>query len=176
MDAIFARRSIRKFTDESLTDSQIQQLLRAGMAAACAKNSQNRLFFVSEGRGSLPTLIQVHPNAFALKTAAAAITVCADLRQAAQIDPLNPWWVQDCAAAMENILVEAADMGLGGLWIGVHPDPKRVVAVQKDLGAPDFIVPLGVAALGHPDKVREPIDRFEGDKVFYGAYHEDNNS
>lgn len=99
MDAIFARRSIRKFTDEPLTDAQIERLLRAGMAAACAKGSQNRLFFVSKGQGSLPTLIQVHPNAFALKTATAAITVCADLRVAAQVDPLNTWWVQDCAAA-----------------------------------------------------------------------------
>ena len=68
--------------------------------------------------------------------------MCADLRQAAQVDPLNPWWVQDCAAAMENILVEAADLGLGGLWIGVHPDPKRVVAVQTDLAAPSHILPL----------------------------------
>ena len=172
MDAIFNRRSIRKFTDEPLTDTQIERLLRAGMAAACAKNSQNRLFFVSEGQGSLPTLIRVHPNAFALKTAAVAVTVCADLRQAAQVDPLNPWWVQDCAAAMENILVEAADMGLGGLWIGVHPDPKRLVAVQTDLAAPSHILPLGVAALGHPDKYKEPIDRFEAQKVFYGTYEE----
>ena len=172
MNAIFTRRSIRKFTDEPVTDQELEQLLRAGMAAACAKNSQNRLFFVSKGQGSLPTLIQVHPNAFALKTAAVAVTVCADLRQAAQVDPLNPWWVQDCAAAMENILVEAADMGLGGLWIGVHPDPKRVVAVQTDLAAPSHILPLGVAALGHPDKYKEPIDRFEAQKVFYGTYEE----
>ena len=170
MDAIFNRRSIRKFTDEPLTDAQIERLLRAGMAAACAKNSQIRLFFVSKGQGSLPTLLEVHPNAFALKTATVAITVCADLCQAAQVDPLNPWWVQDCAASMENILVEAADMGLGGLWIGVYPDPKRIVAVQADLAAPSHIFPLGVAALGHPDKIQEPIDRFEADKVFWGTY------
>lgn len=173
MDAIFARRSIRKFTDEPLTDAQIERLLRAGMAAACAKGSQNRLFFVSKGQGSLPTLIQVHPNAFALKTATAAITVCADLRVAAQVDPLNTWWVQDCAAALENILVEAAGLGLGGLWIGVHPDPKRVVSVQSDLAAPRYIVPLGVAALGHPAKEKAPTDRFEADKVFYSTYPEE---
>ena len=172
MDAIFTRRSIRKFTDEPLTDAQIERLLRAGMAAACAKGSQNRLFFVSKGQGSLPTLIQVHPNAFALKTATAAITVCADLRMAAQVDPLNAWWVQDCAAALENILVEASALGLGGLWIGVHPDPRRVVAVQQDLSAPGHILPLGVAALGYPAKEKEPNDRFEADKVFYNGYEE----
>lgn len=174
MDAIFSRRSIRKFTDEPLTDAQIEQLLRAGMAAACAKNSQNRLFFVSKGQGSLPSLLRVHPNAFALQTATAVITVCADLHRSAQVDPLNAWWIQDCAASLQNILVEAASMGLGGLWIGVTPDPKRILAVQSDLGAPEHIVPLGVAALGHPAKFKEPNDRFEAEKVFYSTYQERN--
>lgn len=54
MDAIFARRSIRKFTDEPLTDAQIERLLRAGMAAACAKGSQNRLFFSPRARAACP--------------------------------------------------------------------------------------------------------------------------
>lgn len=170
MDPIFARRSIRKFLDTPVTKAEIELLLRAGMAAPCAKNSQNRLFFVEEGLGSLPGLIEVHPNAFALKTAPLAMVVCADRARAAQVDPLNDWWVQDCSASIQNILVQAAELGLGTLWIGVYPDPKRVVAVQKDLGLPEHIVPLGAIALGHAAKEKEPIDRLEEDKVFYGRY------
>ncbi|HJC41378.1 MAG TPA: nitroreductase family protein [Candidatus Intestinimonas pullistercoris] len=172
MNAIFTRRSIRKFTDEPVTDQELEQLLRAGMAAACAKNSQNRLFFVERGTGSLPGLIQVHPNAFALKTAQAAIVVAADRKKGAALDPLNDWWVQDCSAAIQNILVEAADLGLGTLWVGVWPDPKRVLAVQRDLELPEHIAPLGAVAIGRPDKVKEPNDRYEAEKVFFGKYEE----
>ncbi len=172
MSAIFDRRSIRKFTAEKVTDREIELLVRAGMAAACAKNSQNRLFFVERGQGRLPTLIEVHPNAFALKTADAAIVVCADLRKAAGIDPVNDWWVQDCSASTQNILVQAAELGLGTLWVGVYPDPKRIIAVQKDLGLPEHIMPLSAVAVGHPDKVKEPIDRYETEKVFFGGYEE----
>ena len=170
MNAIFARRSIRKFTEEPVTGEQLELLLRAGMAAPCAKNSQNRLFFVQQGRGSLPTLIEVPPSAFALQTAPAAIVGCADLKRSAQVDYLNDWWIQDCSASTENILIQAAELGLGTLWIGVHPDPKRIVAVQKDLELPGHIVPLSAIALGHPDKVKEPNGRFDADKVFYGTY------
>ena len=141
MNAIFTRRSIRKYTDEPVTNEELEQLLRAGMAAACAKNSQNRFFFVERGTGSLPGLIQVHPNAFALKTAQAAIVV-------------------------------AADLGLGTLWVGVWPDPKRVLAVQRDLELPEHIAPLGAVAIGRPDKVKEPTDRYEAEKVFFGKYEE----
>lgn len=172
MNAIFTRRSIRKFLDAPVTDAELERLLRAGMAAACAKNSQNRLFFVEKGRGSLPALIEVHPNAFALKTAAAAIVVCADLKKAVEVDPLNPWWVQDCSASVQNILVEAADLGLGSLWVGVYPDPKRIMAVRKDLALPEHIVPLGAVALGRAEKPKEPTDRYEADKVFWGGYEE----
>ena len=172
MNAIFNRRSIRKFEDAPVDDGQVERLLRAGMAAPCAKNSQNRIFVVQKGQGTLPTLIQVHPNAFALKTAALSITVCADLRRAAEVDPLHDWWVQDCSAALENILIQGAELGLGSLWIGVWPDPKRVLAVQQDLALPEHILPLGAAALGRPAKEKEPCDRYETAQVYWEKYEE----
>ena len=170
MNAIFTRRSIRKFTDEPVTGQELEQLLRAGMAAACAKNSQNRLFFVERGPNSLPELLQVHPHAFAMKTAQAATVVAADRKKAAEVDPHIEWWVQDCSASIQNILVEAADLGLGALWIGIWSDPQRVQAVQRDLALPEHIAPLGVVALGHPEKEKEPNDRYEAEKVFFGKY------
>lgn len=170
MNAIYNRRSIRKFLDTPITKAEMEQLIRAGMAAACAKNTQNRLFFVQEGRGTLPSLIEVHPNAFALKTAMASIVVAADTKKAAALDSVNPWWVQDCSASIQNMMVQAADMGLGSLWVGVYPDPKRIVAVRKDLELPEHIVPLGAVAVGWPAAVKDPIDRFETEKVFYGKY------
>ena len=96
----------------------------------------------------------------------------ADRKKGAALDPLNDWWVQDCSAAIQNILVEAADLGLGTLWIGVWPDPKRVLAVQRDLELPEHIAPLGAVAIGRPDKVKEPTDRYEAEKVFFGKYEE----
>lgn len=170
MDAIFKRYSVRKYTDQPVTDGELEQLLRAAMAAPSAKNSQNWLFFVQKGQGSLPALQQVHPNAFALQTATAAIVVCADKKKGVQTDPLNDWWIQDCSAATENILLQAAQLDLGSLWIGVWPDPKRVMAVRKDLDLPEHILPLSAIALGHRAKDREAVDRFDPSKVFYGKY------
>ena len=170
MEAIFKRCSVRKYTEEPVTDKELEQLLRAAMAAPSAKNSQNWLYFVQKGQGSLPTLQEVHPNAFALQTATAAIVVCADKKKGVQTDPLNDWWIQDCSAATENILLQAADLGLGSLWIGVWPDPKRVMALRKDLDPPEHILNGGAIALGHPAKEKENADRFDPSKVFYGKY------
>ena len=168
MDVIFKRRSVRKYTETKVTDEQIKQLIKAGMAAPSAKNSQEWVFIVVRDKEIFNAFIEVHPNAFSLKTADAAILVCADLSK--EKEGGCGWWVQDCSAAIQNILLEATDMGLGSLWIGVHPKEDRLTCIKKACQLPEGIEPLGLVSLGEATKVYEPIDRYMEDRVFFNTY------
>lgn len=168
METIFKRRSVRKYTETPVTDVQVKQIIRAGMAAPSAKNSQEWVFIVLRDPEIYKTFFEVHVNAFAMKTAQAAILVCADLSK--EQDPGQDWWIQDCSAAMENMLLEATDLGLGSLWLGVHPKSDRIACLKEVCKLPEGIEPLGIVALGEPTKDRPAIDRYLEDQVFLDTY------
>lgn len=115
MDTIFQRRSVRKFLEKKISEEDIKRILRAGMAAP----SCEWVFVVMRDRERFQKFLEVHPYATALKTADTVILVCADLNL--EKEPGEGWWIQDCSAAMQNMLLEATDLGLGSLWLGVHP-------------------------------------------------------
>lgn len=168
MDTIFKRRSVRKYTDTPVTDEQLKQLIKAGMAAPSAKNSQEWVFIVIRDKDIFNAFLEVHVNAFALKSADAAILVCADLskeREAGQ-----GWWIQDCSAAVQNILLEATDMGLGSLWMGVYPKEDRIQCLKTVCKLPDGIEPLGLVSIGEATKEYTPNDRYMEDAVFFNTY------
>lgn len=168
METIFKRRSIRKYTETPVTDAQVKQIIRAGMAAPSAKNSQEWVFIVLRDSEIYRAFSEVHVNAFAMKTAQAAILVCADLSK--EQDPGQGWWIQDCSAAMENMLLEATDLGLGSLWLGVHPKPDRIACLKEMCKLPEGIEPLGIVALGKPTKDRPAIERYLEEQVFLDTY------
>lgn len=168
MEAIYKRRSMRKFTKEMVTDAQMQQLIRAGFAAPSAKNSHEWVFIVIRDEAIFDGFIETHPGAFPLKTCGGAILVCADLSK--ELAPGHGWWIQDCAAAVENILLEATDMGLGSLWIGVHPMQDRIDSIKKLCALPEGIEPLGLVALGVSAKEKEGNDRYLEDMIYMNTY------
>lgn len=168
METIFKRRSVRKYTETPVTDGQVKQIIRAGMAAPSAKNSREWVFIVLRDPEIYKAFSEVHVNAFAMKTAQAAILVCADLSK--EQDPGQGWWIQDCSAAMENMLLEATDLGLGSLWLGVHPKPDRIACLKEVCKLPENIEPLGIVSLGEPTKERPANDRYIEDQVFLNTY------
>ena len=103
-----------------------------------------------------------------MNTATAAILVCADLSK--EREPGQGWWIQDCAAAMENMLLEATAMGLGSLWMGVHPKEDRIACIKEACGLPEGIEPLGLMSVGEPTKDYDKIDRYMEDRVFFNTY------
>ena len=168
METIFKRRSVRKYTEKPVSDAQVRQIIRAGMAAPSAKNSREWVFIVLRDPEIYKTFSEVHVNAFAMKTAQAAILVCADLSK--EQDPGQGWWIQDCSAAMENMLLEATDLGLGSLWLGVHPKPDRIACLKEICKLPEGVEPLGIVALGEPTKERPAIERYLEGQVFLDTY------
>jgi len=160
-DPVLMRRSIRAYTAEPVSDGQLEGLLRAAMAAPSAGNQQPWRFIVVTDHDTLAAIPAVHPYARMLPQAPAAIVVCAateGLRWPA-------FWEQDCAAAVENILIEAVTLGLGAVWLGVHPLEERVAGLRRLLGIPDDVIPFAVVAVGHPAEHKEPAVRFDPERV-----------
>jgi len=155
---IFSRRSIRVYTDEPVTEIELQNLLEAGMAAPSASDRKPWHFVVVTDRETLCALADAHPYGKMLTRAGAAIAVCGDPR-------ISTWWVQDCSAATENILVAAAALGLGAVWLGCHGGPGREGAIRRVLGIPDVIGVLSLLSLGHPAEKKEPRTQYDARRV-----------
>ena len=70
-------------------------------------------------------------------------------------------WAQDCSACIENLLIEAELLGLGAVWLGVHPLPEREAALRALLGIPEHVVPFAIVPFGWPEERKEPSDRYD---------------
>lgn len=165
IENIMTRTSIRQFTDQPVAKDTLDLLVKAGMAAPTAMNKQPWAFIVITDKEMLNALNEVKPW-FNLKTATAAIVVCGDLSKEEK-DWSAEYWVQDCSAATENILLAAHAYGLGAVWCGVYPNPEILPAVTKLLGTPEHIVPLNVITLGYPAENPEPKDKFNTESIHY---------
>jgi nitroreductase len=163
LDIIFARRSIRRYTDEPLTESDVKSLLEAGMAAPSANNRQPWHLVTVTDKRTLQDLADTHPYAKMLPGAALCIVVCGD-------PSLSDWWVQDCSAATENILVAAAGLGLGSVWLGCHGRPEREQAIRDILGIPQGIGVLCMISVGHPAESKEARTQYDAARVHAGRW------
>jgi len=158
---ILARRSVRRYTGQPISAEQITTLLEAGMAAPSASNRQPWHFVVVTERATLNRLADTHPYAKMLYQAPLCIVVCGDPAIS------DRYWVQDTSAATQNILLAAAGMGLGGVWLGVHPTPEREQTVREVLGLPASITPLCLISLGHPVEPPAPRTQYQAERVHY---------
>ncbi len=166
MKSILGRRSIRKYTSQAVTDSQIQQLVQAAMAAPSAGNEQPWEFVVIRDRTTLNAIPKFHPYSLMLYEASVAILVCGDLSR----EKYSGYWVQDCAAATENMLLAAVELGLGAVWLGVYPTEERVTALRKLLRIPETVVPFSLVSIGYPAEQQKPSDRFDAARIHYDTW------
>ncbi|MFW6146272.1 MAG: nitroreductase family protein [Planctomycetota bacterium] len=161
MDPILARRSIRAYTDEDVDDEAVRRLLAAAMAAPSAGNEQPWHFVVVRDAALRERIAGVHPYAAMVPAAPVAIGVCWDTT----LEKHAGFGVQDCAAATENILIEAVQLGLGAVWLGIHPVAERVDAVRRLFGLPETVIPLALVAVGHPAEDKPPAERFDETRI-----------
>jgi nitroreductase len=166
-EAILARRSIRSYQDRPLERALLVKLLEAAMAAPTACNAQPWEFVVIDNQGGMAKLREILP--FGKYNAPAAIVVCGSQEKALN-NCAEKYWVQDCSAALENILIAAAGMGLGTVWNGVYPIDERVQAVSAALELPAAVTPLGVVYVGYPGEEKEARTQYEEGRVHWGMY------
>lgn len=143
LDVIFSRRSIRQYTGKSVSEADIESLLQAGMAAPSASNRKPWRFVAVTEKEMLQRLARNHPYGKMLARASVGIAVCGD-------PTVSDWWVQDCSAATENILIAAVALGLGAVWLGCHGRPEREQVVREVLSIPSRIGVLSLISIGYP--------------------------
>lgn len=158
IDLIFARRSIRAYTDEPLIDEEIDLLLKAAMAAPSASNIKPWHFVVIRDPARLQALADLHPHGKMLARAALAVAVCG-------VPGESRYWVQDCSAATENLLLAATALGLGAVWLGVHPRPEREGPIGEALGVPAGVGVLCLIAIGNPAEEKPARTQYDPARV-----------
>jgi len=161
LEAIRTRRSIRRFTQQAVSEEVLDQLLAAAMAAPSAGNEQPWQFVIVRDPQMRERLPSAHPYAQMASHAPVVAVVCGDLSQ----ERHKGFWVQDCAAATENLLVAARASGLGAVWCGVYPREDRVRALQSLLSLPKTVIPFALVPIGYPAEDKPDEDRFDRSRV-----------
>ena len=161
MEAIRTRRSIREYKGDPIPEGLVKDILAAGMSAPSAGNEQPWHFIVITDKALLGKVPEIHQYANMAPQAPLAVLVCGDLN--AEIHA--GFWVQDCSAAVQNILLAACGLGLGAVWCGIHPVKKRVGAFRKLFDLPEHIIPLAIIPMGYPSGQSPVADRFDEGRV-----------
>lgn len=157
-EALLKRRSVRKFTDEPVSEEMIDELLHAAMSGPSACNKRPWEFYVVTNPDVLDGIRK--STMFSKMNAPLAIIVCGNLGKALP-GGFAPFWVQDTSAATENILLRATDLGLGACWCGVHPVKRSEKRVSELLSLSDKVIPLNIIWVGHPKEEPAPRDQYD---------------
>ena len=161
MEAILTRRSVRRYEDKPVPEELIEKLLAAGMAAPTARDAREWQFVVIDDREMLAKIGEINPNAKMARNAPMAILVCGDL----SLEKCEGYWVVDCAAMVENILLAAHALGLGAVWTGVYPRPERVEGLKQLAGLPDNVVAHSLIVVGYPAEQPAPRNLYNAERV-----------
>ncbi len=168
LNPIFERRSIRSYTDEDVGDGLVQSLLEAAMAAPSAVARDPWRFVVVRAAERRQAIADLLPNGKMIAGAPVGIVVCGDL-DAAHDQQLS-FLLQDCAAAIENLLLAASMLKLGACWLGVHPREERVNGLRQLLALPERVIPISAIAVGRPAEQKEARTRYSEDLVHHESW------
>jgi nitroreductase len=166
LDIIKKRRSIRSFTVQIVESEKIEALLQAAMYAPSAVNKQPWHFIVIDDRKVLNKIMEIHPHSKMFETAKLGILVCGDL----QLQHAQGYWIADCAAATENLLLAATAIGLGTCWVGIYPREERMNAMKELFQLPSHVEAFALVAIGYAAEEKKTPDRFHPEKVFLNQW------
>jgi nitroreductase len=171
---IFGRRSIRAYTGVKVSDQAIQKILEAAMAAPSAVGKDPWRFVVLRSPEIIERLAPILSNGEMLLQAGTGIAVCGDI-EAAHDGQLS-YLLQDCSAAIENMLLCAHILGLGACWLGVHPREARLQSVRELLRLPSTVIPVSCVCVGHPRESKPPRTRFNPEFVHLDTWQQKRSS
>ena len=167
-EIIKTRRSIREYSDEPVSDDDILKILKAGMQAPGSRlGAEPWEFIVIKNRQTLAKIGEIKPR---VTNAPVAIVLVANIERAFY----KTVWQQDMGAACENMLLEAVNLGLGGLWNGVAPDDERMAKIAEIVGIKDItnLKPYSIVTIGYPAEGWENkfMDKFDEERIHYEKY------
>jgi nitroreductase len=155
MDAlqnIIDRRSVRAFLDKPVPPDLVEQLLGAAARAPSAGGAEPWHLVIVDDRDTLTRIGRSHPSVEMAETAPLGVAVCGDPGR----ERVAGFWVQDCAALTQNLLLAAQALGLGAVWTGIYPVRNRVLRYRQILELPNEIVPVAFVLVGYPARRTEP--------------------
>jgi nitroreductase len=161
-EGLLSRRSIRNYTGAKISESEIIDIIKAGMYAPSANNKRPWHFIIVDDREVMLKIMSFHPYAKMLEKASHAILVCGD----ETLQNAEKYYMLDCSTAAQNILLASHAKGYGAVWIAVEPRIERKNAAREIFGLPDHIQPVAIISIGVPVSVPDKIpDRFEAEKI-----------
>lgn len=170
---IMTRSSVRNYNGTAVPDSVIEKILKAGMAAPTAANAQPWGLVVITDQTLKDAISDAFIYAKAVKESGFAVIVCGNMNHLFTKDGdsrESGFWIQDCSAVSENILLASHALGLGGVWCGIYPVKERVEKLREIVALPDSLEPLNVIAIGYPAAPASPKDKWDPAKVHYNKF------
>lgn len=161
MEAMFTRRSIRKYTDKPVSTEDIEEILKAAFVAPSAADERPWHFVVIRHKDTLEGLAEAMEGCEMLETATLGLLICGD----ESLEQIPGFWQQDCSACAENVLLAAHAKGLGACWIAIGGVDPRVKAVREATDVPETIVPFALISIGHPAEELPGEDRYDETRV-----------
>lgn len=163
MSAIFKRTSVRKYTEQKIESEKTELLLRAAMAAPSACNQQPWEFYLTDSREKMLELSKC--SKYAAPTAGAALAIVPCYRKEGLIAP--DYAEIDLSACVENLLLEAEELGLGAVWMGIAPGRDRMENVRAVLNIDESLEPFAIIAVGYPAVENKQQDRFDAARIHW---------
>ncbi len=165
LDYAFSRRSIRVYETKDVSDDLVRDILQAAMAAPSAVAKDPWDFVVVRDAEMRAKIAEGLPNGKMLAKAPVGIIVCGNQDRAH--DHQLSYLLQDCSAAIENLLLAVNSLGLGACWLGVHPREERAVHIRGLLNIPETITPIAAVAIGWPAETQPARTRYREDAVHH---------
>ena len=177
LEVIASRKSVRSYTDQPVSDEQVETMLRAAMAAPTGMNVQPWRFVVVRDQAVKEKL--AGPRGGMIAQAPVVFVICGETTlmrkpfgqpDAEAVEVENGNWTQDCSAATENLLLAAEALGLGAVWTAAHPYADRVNPIREALGLPENVTPLCVVPCGYPAGDDQPKDKWKPENIHYDKW------
>ena len=165
MNIIFKRKSIRTYLDIDVDDATVEQIIRAGMAAPSAKNQRPWEFYVVRNKETLAKLAECSPYARPVAKAPVAIVAC--YRTKNLFAPAMP--LLDLSCCVENMLIQAAALDMGSVWLSIAPHKERQEPAKKVLNLPEDLEVFAILPIGYPVGESKVIDRFDPSRIHWEA-------
>ena len=159
---ILDRRTVRKYKKEQISDTILEQIIKAGMYAPYAAKDMPFHFIIVKNPDTLADLKTIHPFGQPLETAPVAIIVCADKK----CEPVDGLYVSDCAAATENILLAAKSFNIGSCWLGLYPWKNITDKVKEYFKLSEDIIPFSIITMGYSNEQEESRpERYDASRI-----------
>lgn len=170
IDCIRTRRSIRKYLESSVEMDKIGVILDAGRSAPSSGNLQNWKFIFVTEKSARQGLASACLQQYWMETAPVHIVVVGEPQRAQQFYGIRGerlYTIQNCSAAIQNMLLAAHAQGLGACWVGAFDEEM----IKRTLGIPEYVRPQGVLTIGYPDeRVPTPLKFKITDITFFNKW------